>query len=112
MQAADIAARAEPLVRQLRAALPETPILLVEDRTYAYAPFRESARQRHAASRAALRNAFKNLTAEGFADLHYLEGDPLLGDDGEATTDGSHPNDLGMVRYADTYEPKLREILD
>jgi lysophospholipase L1-like esterase len=35
----------------------------------------------------------------------------LLGLDGEAATDGSHPNDLGMVRYADAYEPVLRAIL-
>ncbi|MGB2164990.1 MAG: SGNH/GDSL hydrolase family protein, partial [Flavobacteriaceae bacterium] len=26
-------------------------------------------------------------------------------------TDGSHPSDLGMLRYADAYEPVLRSIL-
>jgi len=35
----------------------------------------------------------------------------MLGDDGEAATDGSHPSDLGMVRYADAYEPVLRKCL-
>jgi lysophospholipase L1-like esterase len=35
----------------------------------------------------------------------------LLGDDSEGATDGSHPNDLGMMRYADAYEPALRSIL-
>ena len=30
---------------------------------------------------------------------------------GEAATDGSHPSDLGMVRYADGYERALRRIL-
>jgi len=40
-----------------------------------------------------------------------LDGDHLLGDDGEGATDGSHPNDLGMMRYADAYEPVLRTIL-
>jgi lysophospholipase L1-like esterase len=111
MQAGEVAERAEPLLRQLRAARPETPILLVEDRTYGYARFRKSARERHAASRAALRETFDRLAAEDFSGLHYLEGDVLLGDDGEATTDGSHPNDLGMVRYADAYERQLREVL-
>ena len=42
---------------------------------------------------------------------YYLDGDNLLGRDGEAATDGSHPNDLGMIRYADAYEPVLRSIL-
>ncbi len=111
MVGTDVVERAEPLVRQLRAARPETPILLVEDRTYTYAPFFASARERHAASRAALRKAYENLTATGVKGLHYLEGDIQIGDDGEAATDGSHPNDLGFVRYADAYEPVLRTIL-
>jgi lysophospholipase L1-like esterase len=111
MLADAVADRTEPLVRQLHAAHPETPVLLVEDRTYTYAPFRKSARDRHATSRAALRGAYDRLISAGVADLHYLEGESLLGDDGEAATDGSHPSDLGMVRYADAYEPVLRRIL-
>jgi len=43
--------------------------------------------------------------------LSYIEGGDLLGDDGEATVDGSHPTDLGMVRMADAVEPFLRNIL-
>ncbi len=111
MQGSDVEARTEPLVRQLRKARPKTPILLVEDRTYTYSPFRKSARERHRASRAALQGAYEKLTAAGVKNLHYLEGAKLLGDDGEAATDGSHPSDLGMVRYADSYEPVLRSIL-
>ena len=111
MQGPEIAQRAEPLVRQLRVARPETPILLVEDRTYTYAPFRQSARDRHATSRAAFHTAYENLIAGGIQHLTYLEGNSLLGDDGEGATDGSHPSDLGMFRYADVYEPVLRKIL-
>ena len=111
VDAAVVQKQAEPLVRQLRQARPDTPILLVEDRTYTNAPFRPSAQQRHATSRAALKQAYANLQKAGVDKLFYLEGDVLLGDDGEAATDGSHPSDLGMVRYADAYEPVLREIL-
>jgi lysophospholipase L1-like esterase len=111
MTGPEVAERAEPLVHQLREARPECPILLVEDRTYTYAPFRRSARDRHTAARAALRSAYQKLTEAGFERLYYLAGDPLLGDDGEAATDGSHPSDLGMMRYADAYEKVLREIL-
>lgn len=111
MGAEQVAERAEPLVRQLRQAHPDTPILLVEDRTYTYAPFLKSARDRHAGSRAALRKTYERLTAAGVRHLSYLEGAALLGDDGEAATDGSHPSDLGMVRYADAYERALRPLL-
>ena len=58
-----------------------------------------------------LKNAFKELQNLGIKNIFYLDGDNLLGQDGEAATDGSHPSDLGMVRYADAYEPALRAIL-
>jgi lysophospholipase L1-like esterase len=106
-----VAARAEPLVRQLRAARPETPILLVEDRTFTNAPFFRSTRDSHVARRAALRQAYENLRAAGVPRLAYLPGEALLGDDGEGATDGSHPNDLGFLRYADAYAAALRPLL-
>lgn len=106
----EIAARAEPLVRQLRAARPEAPILLVEDRTYANAPFLRSRRERHAGSRRALRAAYRRLVDSGVERLGYLEGDLLLGDDRDDTTDGSHPSDLGFYRQADAIENSLRSL--
>ncbi len=102
-----VAARSEPLVKRFRAARPDLLILLVEDRTDAYARFKPAARQRHQKSRLAVRKAFDNLQVVGVENLHYLEGDDLLG---EATTDGSHPDDLGMTRCAETYEQILRRI--
>jgi lysophospholipase L1-like esterase len=106
-----VSERAAPLVRQLRRARPDTPILLVEDRSFTNTPFFPARREHHRKSREALRRAFRELTEAGVEHLYYLDGDHLLGLDGEAATDGSHPNDLGMVRYADAYEPVLRAIL-
>ena len=111
MQGETVAERAQPLVHQLREARPETPILLVEDRTYANTPFLPSRQKRHDASRAALRAAYDALTAEGVKSLHYLPGEMLLGSDRDDTTDGSHPNDLGFYRQANAFEPVLREII-
>lgn len=111
MSAEQVAERAAGLVRILRKARPETPILLVEDRSFTSAPFLQGQRDGHAARRAALRKAHAALLGEGVKGLGYLEGEALLGDDGEAATDGSHPNDLGMVRYADAYEKELRKLL-
>jgi lysophospholipase L1-like esterase len=106
-----VAERAEPLVRQLRKARPETPILLVEDRTYPNAPFLPDRQQRHAGSRAALRQAYETLRQAGVKNLFYLEGEKLLGEDRDDTTDGSHPSDLGFHRQANALEPVLREAL-
>ncbi len=106
-----VSERAVPLVKQLRGAHESTPVLLVEDRSFTNAPFFPARRSHHQKSRAALKNAFQELQAAGIENLFYLNGENLLGLDGEAATDGSHPNDLGMVRYADAYEPALRAIL-
>jgi len=111
MTAAMVAQRTEPLVRQLRAARPQVPIVLVEDRTYANAPLVPAHRQRHAAGRAALRAAYERLQAAGVKGLVYVAGEGLLGSDGEATVDASHPTDLGMLRMADALEPVLRPVL-
>lgn len=111
MDAGAVTERTEPLVRRIRAARPETPIVLVEDRTYANTPFLPSRRERHDTSRAALRGAYERLSASGVKNLHYVAGEGLLGDDGEATTDGSHPSDLGMMRMAEALTPVLKPLL-
>ncbi|WP_437228146.1 SGNH/GDSL hydrolase family protein [Planctomicrobium sp. SH661] len=111
MNGSQVAERAAPFVRQIREAHPETPIVLVEDRTYAYAPFLKASQERHSSSRAALQNAYADLQAEGVKKLWYIKGDTLLGEDREDTADGSHPNDLGFMRQADAFEPVLKEAL-
>ena len=107
-----VSARAVPFVRRLRALRPGVPIVLVEDRTYADAIFNPSKERRNRENRAALRTAHAALVAEGVERLFYLEGDELLGEDGEATVDSSHPNDLGFVRQADAFEPVLRAAMN
>jgi lysophospholipase L1-like esterase len=111
MTAAMIAERTGPLVKLLRDARKDAPILLLEQRRPANAPLVPSADRDNAAKAKALREAFDRLVADGVTNLHYRDGKDLIGDDGEGTTDGSHPNDLGMMRYADALEPTLRELL-
>src|SRR5207247_155791 len=104
MNAKEIEERAEPFVRTLLKARPKTPILLVEDRTYANVHALAGSSQRHAASRTALRQVYDKLIALKAGGVHYLAGDTLLGTDGEDTVDGSHPTDLGFMRQADAMQ--------
>ncbi|MAG58300.1 MAG: hypothetical protein CMJ83_18595 [Planctomycetes bacterium] len=107
----EVTARAAPFVRKLRAARPNTPIVLVEDRTYQDAHVNGRRLQRNHGNRAALKAAYEALCKAGVKGLHYVEGKGLLGDDGEATVDGSHPTDLGFMRQADVLEKALRTAL-
>ena len=111
MAAAGVRQRVTPLVETIRSAQPEVPIVLAEDRTYSNSFFVPSRRNRNDESRVPLREAFQQLTKTGVKNLLYIDGESQLGDDGEATVDGSHPTDLGFVRMADAFEPVLRQAL-
>ena len=112
MNEESVTERTVPLVKKIREAHSRTPILLVEDRSFTNTPFFPSFETHHNKSLEALKRSFSKLIESGVENIYYLDGDNLLGDDGEGATDGSHPNDLGMVRYADAYEPVLRSILE
>jgi hypothetical protein len=103
--------RTIPFVNALRAVRPETPVLLVEDRTFTSAWAIPARMVRHEQSRAEYRKAFDTLKSAGDANLHYLVGSHLLGHDDEATVDSSHPTDLGFTRMADILEPLLRQLI-
>jgi GDSL-like Lipase/Acylhydrolase family/N-terminus of Esterase_SGNH_hydro-type len=111
MTAVDVKANTEPFIQRLREKKPQTPMLLVEDRTYSDAIFHKEKRQRNDDSRREFRAAYERLQAAGVTGLHYLEGERLLGDDNEGTVDSSHPTDLGFWRQADAMTPMLRPIL-
>ncbi len=103
--------RTGPFVKALRKARPKMPIVLVENIAYQAGTFLPKKREAYRSKNRALRKVYDSLVAEGVKGLHYVPGEPLLGDDGEATVDGTHCTDLGFHRFADALEPVLREIL-
>lgn len=111
MDANLITERMVPFVQKLRAARPETPILLVEDRTYSNSFLVSSSRERNTTNRAALEKAYQTLLQDGVKHLGYLHGEKLLGTDGDDTVDSSHPTDLGFMRHADAFQPALLPLL-
>jgi len=98
--------RAEPFVRALRKKRPDTPILLAEDcNAFGRAPTEKAK---------VLLALYQKLKAEDpakWADLHYLEAKEMLGHDTEATVDGCHPNDLGMMRQAAAFADAIGKLL-
>jgi hypothetical protein len=104
------AQRTKPLVEQLRAARPEVPIVLVEDRRYTDAWIRPGKAERNDGNHMALKAAYEALIAAGVRDLHYIPGDALLGDDNDGAVDSSHPNDLGFYRQAVEFDRVLRPL--
>lgn len=111
MKPEDVTAKCGPLVKQLRAAKPETPVILVEDRRFTNSWITPAKDKFHTDNHAALRAVYESLQKEGVKNLHYIEGDHLYGDDAEGATDASHASDLGFMRQADVMEPVIRKAL-
>ena len=106
----EIAARTEPVVRTLRDAHPDTPIVLMENIIYQKGYFLPAARESYEAKNAELKAAYERLVAAGVTNLHYIPCDTLLGDDAEATVDGTHATDLGFLRMAQAITPVLNSL--
>jgi hypothetical protein len=111
MNAAAVRQKCPALVKQLRAARPTTPIVLVEDRRFTNSWIRPERQKFHDENHAALRECYEALQKASVGRLYYIPGDGMLGDDTEGAVDGSHPNDLGFLRQADAFEPVLRRAL-
>jgi lysophospholipase L1-like esterase len=111
LEVAQVGERIEPFIKTLRAAHPQTPILLVENIRYPDAGLLDGRRNRSVNSNALLRKLYDRLVAAGDKHLHYVPCSHLLGGDGEDTVDGTHPTDLGFSRMAQGMTAFVREAL-
>jgi hypothetical protein len=111
MDAAGVNERMEPFVKTLRAAHPKTPIVLVENIAYQDAPFVEARFSSYSRKNAALKAAYERLVKDHVKNLYYITSDGLLGNDGDATVDGTHATDLGFLRMSDKIGPVLKKVL-
>ncbi|WP_316837359.1 SGNH/GDSL hydrolase family protein [Pedobacter nutrimenti] len=57
-----------------------------------------------------LSNTFHKLQKEGVKNIYLLKAKEI-GFTYESTIDGTHPNDIGMMQYANAYEKIIKEIL-
>jgi len=103
--------RTAPLVRRLRQAHPETPIVLVEGVELRNSWLLTKNRETMDAMNAALRAAYEQLRADGVRHLYYVTNKHLLGGSSDTAVDGIHPNDWGFECYADALMPALRKAL-
>ena len=59
----------------------------------------------------AQRALYQKLKKTGEKKLYYVSTENLIGEDGEATVDGVHLTDLGMMRYVDKVFPVMKKAL-
>ena len=98
-------------VKTLREKQPHIPILLVDHAGYTEAMTSEKKKRAFMDVNEIQHKAFQELKRQGINKIFYLAKEDIgLGKDDNI--DGLHPSDLGMMKYAQAYEKKLRSILN
>ena len=101
----------EKLFRILRDAHPDVPVIFVEDPIFPRSEFDKKLQQEVVERNPTQYKLYKKLKKAGEKKLYYVSADKMLGDDGEATADGSHFTDLGMMRYVENIMPVMKKAL-
>lgn len=103
--------KGEAFFRILRDAHPDVPVIFVDMTPYPYRVFDTKTDERLTDVSRAQRELYERLKKAGEKRIYYVPADKMLGSDGEASVDGTHLTDLGMMRYADFMTPVLRKVI-
>ena len=103
--------KGEAFFRVLRDAHPDVPVIFVEDPIFPRTAFDTKLHEEVVGRNIALTNLFKKLKKAGEKKIYYVSAKKMLGDDGEATVDGSHFTDLGNMRYVENILPTMKKAL-
>ncbi len=96
-------------LEKIRAKHADIPVVMIESINYCDGFLKASRHKRYITSNEAYRRVFENCKNKGDKNLYYVEVEHLIGDDGEATVDGTHLTDLGFHRFASAIFPLLKQ---
>lgn len=107
----ELMGKTEASVLQLQSKRPGVPILLTAHDGYTDELISPKRKADYENPNIALTDAFKQLKAKGVNNIYLLSKNEI-GQDIESTVDGVHPNDIGMMNYANAYEKIIKKILN
>ena len=104
--------KGELFFRILRDAHPDVPVVFVQNAIlHGTDIFDKGAERIVKAKNDAQLRLYEKLKKAGEKKIYFVYGDGMLGNDGEATVDGTHFTDLGMKRYAEHIYPTIVKAL-
>lgn len=101
----------EEFFRTIRDAHPDVPVVFIEDVIFPYTIFDKRILGEVTKKNQAQKRLFDKLKKSGEKRIYYISAEGMIGEDGEATVDGTHFTDLGMMRYVDHVLPTLKKAL-
>jgi len=112
VKGAEMKARLEPFVRNLRAKRPDVPIVFAEGGSFEFVPRKDDdPHARIETQEIHQRAVYEKLVAEGWKKLFFLSKNGMYDDSFEGSMDRVHPNDLGMKTMTDAFAKAVREAL-
>jgi lysophospholipase L1-like esterase len=90
---------------------PGIPVLLTDHDGYTDEGINAVGKKNYQDANMAFKEVFDSLIAAGTKNIYRLSKE-AINQDIESMVDGIHPNDIGMMHYAEAYEKKIREILN
>ena len=97
-------------VKELKSKRPDIPVLLTDHDGYTDEEINPASKEETRILNTVQKQEFDSLATAGTKDIYLLTKNEI-GQDIETMVDGTHPNDIGMMRYADAYEKKIRAII-
>lgn len=101
----------EKFFRIIRDAHPDVPVVFIEDVIFPFSIFDNRILAEVTKKNQAQKRLFDKLKKSGEKRIYYISAEGMIGEDGEATVDGTHFTDLGMMRYVDHVLPTLKKAL-
>lgn len=109
--ATEIKKRLVEAVKILQAKRAGTPILFCDHDGYTGDGINDVKRKEYEGINLMLKEIIDSLTAAGIKNIYRLSKEEI-NQDIESMVDAVHPNDIGMMHYANAYEKKIKEILN
>ncbi|GEM_PF-101978 len=107
----EIEQRTAYLVNSIRNRRPNAPIIVIQSVIREHGYWNQTVGNRVKAQNEQIAEEVANLQNNGVENLYLITADNLLGNDHEATIDGTHPNDLGFDRILQKLQPAILGIL-
>lgn len=101
----------EEFFRVIRDAHPDVPVIFIEDVIFPHTIYDNAILEEVTKKNQAQKRLFERLKKSGEKRIYYISAEGMIGTDGEATVDGIHFTDLGMMRYVDHVMPTIKKAL-
>ena len=98
-------------VTELQNKKPHIPILLVDHDGYTDEGLNPVRKNEYVSTNNVFKTTFDSLARAGVKNIFRLSKE-AINQDIESTVDGTHPNDIGMMHYADAYTKEIKTILE